>query len=114
MATLLASLLLNYNSHRYGVWLIEIQDSDSGHLAVAFPVNGGNLTILDPAGNYYTGYLTGSLHSESITAAVQNWLAYWSKEMPGVAITAVFSDDFYREFSGTPAFIDWAENRNTN
>lgn len=108
MANLLASLMLAYNGGVYDVWLIKIQDNDSGHLAVGYPVTGDKLAILDPAGYYYSGTPSGYLQSAGISSAVNTWLAYWSDDMPGVAITAVFSTDFYKEFAGTQDFIDWA------
>ena len=92
-ALLLASMLLSYNEPNYAVWLLEIRTSipeEKGHLAVAFPVAGGNLTILDPAGNYYTGYEHGSLRSESASVAVSKWLSHWAREMPGVEIVGAF------------------------
>ncbi len=112
MTGLLASLMLSYNNQKYAVWAVIIRDNDgNGHVAVAYPVTGDELTILDPAGNYYTGYLSGSLHSDDISVAVSDWLYNWSAEMPGAEVTAAFSNDFYEEFSGTREFITWAINK---
>ena len=108
MANLLVSLMFNYNNQEFAVWLVEIHNDDSGHMAVAFPVAGGKLTILDPAGYYYTGYYTGTLQSERISTAVNNWLIHWADEMPGAEITAAFSYNFYEEFSKAQTFIQWA------
>ena len=77
-------------------------------MAVAFPVQGGKLTILDPAGNYYTGQY-GSLGSSSISTAVNNWLSHWQSEMPDAEIVGVFSEDIFEEFSSTAEFITWAQ-----
>ncbi len=52
MAVLLASMLRSYNEGEYAIWALRIRSGDVGHVAVAFPVQGGRLTILDPAGNY--------------------------------------------------------------
>ncbi len=111
MALLLASMLLNYNEGEYPIWLLEISSSVpeyKGHMAVAFPVQGGNLAILDPAGNYYTGQY-GALQPESISIAVNNWLSHWQREMPGAEIVKVFSEDVYEEFSSTAEFVTWAQ-----
>jgi len=71
MAVLLASMLRSYNEGEYRIWVLVIRSGELGHAAVAFPVQGGRLTILDPAGNYYTGQY-GALESESISTAVNN------------------------------------------
>jgi hypothetical protein len=109
MALLLTSLLLSYNLHTYGVWAIEISGDNGGHLAVAFPVADNNLAILDPAGNYYTGYTYGSLRSDDINRAVNDWLSHWKQKMPGAEISAIFSDNFYQEFENTEEFISWVK-----
>ncbi|GAG38543.1 unnamed protein product, partial [marine sediment metagenome] len=110
MATLLASMILNYNSSAgYPCWAIRWVSDDSAHVAVAFPVQGGKLTILDPAGNYYTG-TPGSLGSEDVSAAVADWLAHWQPE-PGIRASEVFSDDIYETFATTAEFVQWALDR---
>ncbi len=111
MALLLTSMLRSYNEGEYQIWVLVIQSSVpevKGHVAVAFPVQGGRLTILDPAGNYYTGQY-GSLGSSSVSTAVNNWLSHWQNEMPGAEIVGVFSEDVYEEFSSTDEFITWAQ-----
>ena len=108
MAVLLASMLRSYNEGEYRIWVLLIRSEESGHAAVAFPVQGGRLTILDPAGNYYTGQY-GSLDGSSISTAVNNWLSHWQREMPGAEITGVFSEDVHEEFSSTAEFITWAQ-----
>ncbi len=111
MATLLASMSLNYNEGKFGIWLLGIRSTSpevGGHIAVAFPVAGGNLTILDPAGNYYSGQQYGSLYSDKIAIEVNRWLSHWSKEMPNAEVNSVFSDKLYNRFSSTAEFIKWA------
>jgi hypothetical protein len=107
MALLLASMMLNYNEGRYFVWLVAISAPSGAHLAVALPVVDNQLAILDPAGNYYTGQY-GSLHQESISLATNNWLSYWSSELPGAEIVQVFSKDIDEHFDDTNEFITWA------
>jgi hypothetical protein len=114
MAFLLASMLLSYDAERYNVWTIEIQNSENGHMAVAQPVSGGNLVILDPAGKYYSGMNTRYIQSNNIAAAINTWLAHWANEMPGAMVTAVYSNTFYKEFAGTQEFIQWATARANN
>jgi len=108
MAVLLASMLRSYNEGKYQIWVLVIRSGELGHVAVAFPVEGGRLTILDPAGNYYTGQY-GSLDSSSVSIAVNNWLSHWQSEMPDAEITGVFSEDIFEEFSSTAEFITWAQ-----
>ena len=108
MAVLLASMLRNYNEGKYQIWVLVIRSGELGHAAVAFPVQGGRLAILDPAGNYYTGQY-GALQSESISTAVNNWLSNWQREMPDAEIVKVFSEDVYEEFSSTAEFVTWAQ-----
>jgi len=111
MAVLLASMLRSYNEGEYSIWVLVIRSSVpevKGHVAVAFPVQGGKLTILDPAGNYYTGQY-GSLQSKSVASAVNDWLSHWQGEMPNAEIIGVFSEDIFEEFSSTAEFITWAQ-----
>jgi hypothetical protein len=114
MANLLASLMLSYNNQQYAVWLIVIHNGDSGHVAVALPVAGDKLVIFDPAGNYYSGEKVGYVQSSTITSATLDWLLHWSDQMPGAYVTAVYTKDFYKEFSGTQGFIDWAIDQYNN
>ena len=112
MALLLASMLRSYNEPNYRVWVLTIRSSVPevpGHVAVAFPVAGGKLTILDPAGNYYTGYQYGTLRSESVSIAVNQWLSYWQSDMPGAEIVTAFSETDHQQFSSTAEFISWTE-----
>jgi len=108
MAVLLASMLRNYNEGEYSIWVLVIRSGQSGHVAVAFPAQGGRLTILDPAGNYYTGQY-GSLDSSDISIAVNNWLSHWQSQMPDAEIIRVFSEDVFKEFSSTAEFITWTQ-----
>ncbi len=110
MAVLLASLMLSYNNDGFAVWALEIENKDVGHLAVAFPVAGNKLTILDPAGNYYTGYYYGGFRSDDTAVAVNAWLSYLAKEMPSAHISGVFSNKFYHEFANSEEFINWTKN----
>lgn len=105
MSTLLTSMILSYLEGRYPAWCITWTSADSGHAAVAFPVAGGQLTILDPAGNYYTN-IWGTLTSKATSTAVNEWLAHWSQENPEY-VNSAFSHDFYQSFTSTQEFLDW-------
>ncbi len=112
MAVLLASMLRSYNEGNYAIWVLTIRSSVPevpGHVAVAFPVVGGKLTIVDPAGNYYTGYPYGTLQSENASVAVNHWLSHWATKMPGAEIVEAFSDDFHQQFSSTDEFLTWVK-----
>ena len=106
MACLLASMLKNYTQGTITMWVIIWHSDNSGHAAVAFPVEGGYLTILDPAGNYQTGY-PGYKYT---SAAVDDWLGLWPSE-PGIHIANIFSDTECVDFANTDEFIDWAAAR---
>ena len=107
MAVLLASMLRSYNEGEYSIWVLLISSGELGHMAVAFPVQGGKLAILDPAGNYYTGYHYGSLRSEIASVAVNQWLSQWATKMPGAEIVEAFSENSHNQFSGTDEFLTW-------
>jgi len=108
MATLLASMILNYTSSAgYPCWCITWVSNDSAHAAVAFPVQEGKLTILDPAGKYYTTDTFGSLVSKDVSTAVADWLAHCQPE-PGIRVSGVFSDTVYETFATTAEFVQWA------
>ena len=110
MAYLLASMLINYKQGHYTTWLIGIKSASGAHLAVAFPVKGGQITILDPAGNYYTRY--GSrLFQERTSVEIDKWLRHWSDEMPEARVEVVFNDRFYKTFGSTEEFLTWVEEK---
>jgi len=114
MALLLISMLESYNKRGYEVWTLSIVSKVpeyKGHMAVAFPVQGGKLTILDPAGNYYTGIQYGSLRSDSESTAINNWLAHWATKMPGAIVDGIFSENLDKQFSTTAEFLTWLSQR---
>jgi len=106
MACLLASMVRNYTQSRYACWVITWYSQDSGHAAVAIPVTGGNLAILDPAGNQTIGF--GGHQSISVTATM--WLGKWPSES-GIHVSGVFSDTECDEFANTAEFVAWASVR---
>ncbi|MCS7138540.1 MAG: hypothetical protein NZ873_00590, partial [Crenarchaeota archaeon] len=107
-AILLASMILSYSNEKYGVWVIQWVSDNVGHTAVAIPVKNGKLTILDPAGRFYTSGLKGEVGSKDVRTAIEEWLAYWEKQgYSNIRIYFVFSKELSREFKSTEEFIQW-------
>lgn len=103
-ALLLLSLLLNYNyTEQY--WCIRYRSDTSDHMAVAISVPGGDLVILDPSGNYYSGYSVGSMVFDSAEDAVDAWFTAWGQS--NMWVTGAFNDRFYEEFTSNEEFYDW-------
>ena len=112
MAILLTSMILSYNDGAYWVECILIMGSLGGHAAVQMPVANDRLTILDPAGHYYTQDLYGNLDSEDISAEINNWLNYWKPSLSiDVRVYRVFSSYMDRLFSSTSEYITWMYSR---
>jgi len=108
LAVLLCSMIINYNKNKYAAWAITYQSESTSHVAVAFPVVGGRLTILDPAGKFYTSDLFGNLASKDTRTAVNEWLQYWDGlGQRNIRITLIFNQTIYKEFSSTDEFIQW-------
>lgn len=111
MALLLASMMINYNQGRFPVWLISMRSVSDNvkHMAVAYPVEGGNLVILDPMAGYYTGYrLSPPFYFESTALSTNAWLYHMSSQIPNAFIDMVFSEYVDQQFSSTSEFITWA------
>ena len=105
---LLASMLANYNGGRLKVWIIGVQNENRRHIAVAYPVEGGLMTILDPAGNYYTWHYSWSeLRAYDVATVIRYWLRDWAEVMPDAEVYSLSSDKFYMPFAGTEEFVDW-------
>lgn len=107
-ALLLASMIRNYGGKKYAVWVIEWAGASSAHLAVAVPVLGGDLAILDPAGRFYTKDQYGRLTHKYSGSAVKEWVDYWSTQQKNIQITLALSDTEHQTFSSTNEFIEWA------
>ncbi len=112
MAILLASMILSYNDGEYWVECILITGSLGAHAAVQFPVTGDKLTILDPAGHYYTQDGYGNLDSKTISTEINNWLNYWKPDLGSdVRVYRVFSSYMDRSFSSTSEYTTWMYDR---
>ena len=111
-ALLLASMMRNYNNGDLTVWLIGIQSAvpgQIGHMAVAFPVEGGRLTIVDPTWSYYTGWPSGSLESEIPSSAVGNWVSLIPDA--NFYVYSILSNNIDQRFSSTAEFLTWFDQR---
>ena len=112
MAILLASMIRSYNGEKYSVECLWITSSTLAHVGVQFPVTGDELTILDPAGDYYTEDLYGDLTSKDISTEINNWLNYWKPQMGSdVRVYRVFSSYIDKSFSSTSEYISWMYSR---
>jgi hypothetical protein len=112
MAILLTSMIRSYNGGKYLVEVVGIMSSSEGHAAVQIPVQGGKITILDPAGKYYTQTSAGDIDNKDISAEINNWLNYWKPQMGSdVHVERVFSDELDKSFSSTSEYISWMNNR---
>jgi hypothetical protein len=103
-------MILNYLGGGYTLWVVQwISDSAKvGHMAVAMPVKGGGLTILDPAGRFYTRNISNEIVSKPVRQAVEEWVEYWRREgYSDVRIVAAFSEETCKNFSSTEEFIQW-------
>ncbi len=109
LSCLLASMILNYNRGEFSVWVISMENESEGHVAVALPVTGEMLTIMDPTAFYITGPNGTILSSRDVGEAVNSWLGNMSKKVPGARIKSVFNNEFRRDFESTQEFISWAE-----
>ena len=62
--------------YRLYIAFIDYSD-DTAHLAVILPVQGGNVCIMDPAGNYLTSSM-GTITSKPAQSELQAYSDYWS------------------------------------
>jgi len=107
-SALLTSLLLNYNRHTYSVWMLEIGNGVSGHIAVVFPIEKGMITIVDPSIQYNTAEGEGIvLSSREARAELTRWSERLEEKVPGAQVKRIFADDIYQEFTGNDDFLNW-------
>lgn len=102
-AILLLSMMMAHNE-QYAMWCISLKWEGDGHLAVAFPVAGGRMAILDPSGGYISGTAM-AFSSEPVGKAVGDWINILDD--PDVHVSSVFNDELYVEFESTKEFIEW-------
>jgi len=101
----------------YALYLVRIvfENGDS-HLAIFLPVAGGNICVLDPAGNYQTGSYS-RLGSEGIRAELYDYQGIWEDENGVISeitlwILDIDTGDYSEVFKGSLSqTIEYLENR---
>jgi transglutaminase-like putative cysteine protease len=112
MAILLCSMIRCYNGEKYWAECVWIEGSSSAHVGVQILVSGGKLVILDPAGNYYTQDIWGSIVSKDISTEINNWLNHWKPSLGSdVHVCRVFSSYIDKTFSSTNEYTTWMYSR---
>jgi hypothetical protein len=107
MATLLASMIMCYSDESYGCWVISCSNGSLAHMAVAFPVAEGEVSILDPAGNFYTSnWYPYTLTSKPGSIAVDEWLQHCSRN-DELRVNKIFSNTAHLTFESTDEFLEW-------
>ena len=76
-------------------------------MAIFMFIEGGNLVILDPAGSYYTNTWGQIDTTRTVEQELNNWLNWWSPEMPGAEIDMLFDSDEFWAFDGNADFLNW-------
>lgn len=117
MAILLAALIKYYNIHyvkinyAYYVFAMTFYNKNSGHAAVLIPVQGGRITILDPAGNYYTSYSIGFFFKVIYAYTIETELQNYQKHIGKIKnIYAIFNDQTYHKFKNLQQFTNYFKN----
>ncbi len=106
-ALLLTSMIKNYGEGNTYAYCIGISNGESGHLAVCLPVVGDYMVIFDPAGGYFTNSWGEINTHKPIEEELNNWLNWWSADIPGAQVTMLFDDEYYWEFDNNNEFVDW-------
>ena len=70
--------MIKIHGREYELYVAAILFGDEGHLAVFLPVQGGQLTIIDPAGSYLTRDINGRICSRLASIELQNYRNWWS------------------------------------
>ena len=112
VSTLLVSMLRNYDERRWPVFIIGIRnyaEEPQAHMAVAILFRGGKMSIIDRSARYFTSWENlGGYGVRDIATALDEWYTFVGERVPDAQVYIAFSDEIYREFSGTAEFIAWA------
>ena len=112
IASLLASMLLNYNQREFHVWIVGIRNdapNPRAHVAVGLPLQKGQFAIFDIAARYYSPFARiGGFGTQYFPVALNHWLTHLEERVPDAYVYIVYSENFYKEFSSNEEFIDWA------
>jgi len=72
--------MIKIHGREYALYIAMIVfDDNNAHLAVFLPVQGGELTIVDPAGSYLTRDINGQICSRLAIIELQNYRTWWSR-----------------------------------
>jgi hypothetical protein len=113
-AMLLCSMLRCLNYKQYWIECVWINSQSGSHVGVQIPVSGNQLTILDPAGNYYTSDFWGNIINVNVTKAINDWLSYTQSNVgmsSDVYVYRVFSDYVDKMFASTNDYLAWMYSR---
>ncbi|MFN3805029.1 MAG: hypothetical protein ACK4SY_08225 [Pyrobaculum sp.] len=105
MAILLYAMITAYDRYvlgeEYELWFMYVEFDKEAHLAVAFPSgkNPTRLTILDPAGEYYTG-MPGRLTARDPLEELRRYKEHWAQYGYNIIYIAI-----YRVKDGTPILL---------
>lgn len=112
MAILLCSMILRYTGENYWTECITLEGSKSAHMGVQILVVEDKLTILDPAGRYYTSDGGRALVSKSVSTEINKWLNHWKSGLGSdVYVSEVFANYLDETFSTTSKYISWMSSR---
>ncbi|MFN3804431.1 MAG: hypothetical protein ACK4SY_05205 [Pyrobaculum sp.] len=95
MAILLYAMIKAYDWYILGkdhdLWFMYVKFEDSAHLALAFPSgkNPTRLTILDPAGQYYTG-MPDELAARDPLDELLRYKEYWAQDGHKIVYIAIY------------------------
>ena len=108
MAILLTSMIRYYGAEKYWTESIWIACSLNAHVAVQIPVSGNKITILDPAGKYYTSDTWGNLVQKDLSTEISNWLNYWKPSIGNdVYVYRLFANYVDKTFASTSEYVSW-------
>ena len=85
-------------------WLVYIGFNDgSGHMTVFIPIQGGKLTIMDPAGQYLTLNQNGQLTANNALQELQKYSDYWNSDggIKYIELYEIHGDKAYMVANGT-------------
>ena len=108
MAILLTSMIRYYGAEKYWTESIWIACSLNAHVAVQIPVSDNKITILDPAGKYYTSDTWGNLVQKDLSTEISNWLNYWKPSIGNdVYVYRLFANYVDKTFASTSEYVSW-------
>jgi predicted nucleic acid-binding Zn-ribbon protein len=109
-AVLLCSMIGFYNKGLGGVHCVWLSSSYTSHLGIQISKGENTCTILDPAGNYCSENINGSIVYSDVSSEINNWLDYWKPTMGSdVYVSCIFYEGYDVRFASTSEYIKWME-----